>query len=240
MFYNLSRIVGFLTTPSNVILAVGLLGIILLLTSFANLGRRLLVTGYALFAIIGLSPIGYALTLPLEERFPQWDTSRGAPDGIIVLGGVIDTELGLARGEISLHEAAERVTAVAGLARRFPNTRIVFSGGDANLPPSEADVAARLFEDFGILPERILKETHSRNTAENASFTKALVNPQVNERWLLVTSALHMPRSVGAFRRIGFPVEAYPVDWQTRGRQDLLSLFGSPLGGAGFGRRRHA
>jgi uncharacterized SAM-binding protein YcdF (DUF218 family) len=234
MFFDLSKLLGPLAVPSNVILAVGLVGVALLPTRFAQLGIRLLVIGTVLFAAIGISPLGYALMLPLEERFPQWDASRGTPSGIIVLGGVIDPELSAARGEIALHEAAERVTVIADLARRFPTAPIVFSGGNGNLnssSPAEADFAARIFGSFGIPPERIVREGRSRNTAENAGFTKNLVNPKLSERWLLVTSAAHMPRAVGTFRKAGFPVEAYPVDWQTRGHQDLLSLFGPPLGG---------
>jgi uncharacterized SAM-binding protein YcdF (DUF218 family) len=234
MFFDLSKILGFFAMPSNVILAAGLVGVVLLLTRFARLGVRFLVIGNLLFAVIGMSPLGYALMLPLEERFPRWDTSHGAPAGIIVLGGVIDPELSAARGEIALHEAAERVTAIAELARRFPTASIVFSGGSENpnsSSPAEANFAAQIFGSFGISPERILLENRSRNTAENARFTKILVNPKLNERWLLVTSAAHMPRAIGTFRKTGFPVEAYPVDWQTKGGQDLLSLFGSPLGG---------
>jgi uncharacterized SAM-binding protein YcdF (DUF218 family) len=234
MFFDLSKILGLFTMPSNVILAVGLVGVVLLLTRFAHLGVRFLVISNLLFAVMGISPLGYALMLPLEDRFPQWDASRGTPAGIIVLGGVIDPDLSVARGEISLHEAAERVTSIAELARRFPTASIVFSGGNGTLNssrPAEADYASEIFGSFGISPERIQLENRSRNTAENASFTKILVNPKPNERWLLVTSAAHMPRAIGTFRKVGFPVEAYPVDWQTRGGQDLLSIFGSPLGG---------
>ncbi len=81
-----------------------------------------------------------------------------------------------------------------------------------------------LLESFGIARERVTLETHARNTAENATFTKALVKPKPGERWLLVTSALHMPRAVGCFRRVGFAVEPYPVDWTTPPRLDLASL----------------
>jgi uncharacterized SAM-binding protein YcdF (DUF218 family) len=76
-------------------------------------------------------------------------------------------------------------------------------------------------------------ENRSRNTAENAAFSKALVAPKPGERWLLVTSAMHMPRAIGAFREAGFPVEAYPVDYQTNGWQDLRNVFGSLSGGLG-------
>jgi len=234
MFFELSKIFGIFAMPSNLILAVGLVGIVLLLTRFARLGLRLLVTSNLLFVTMGMSPLGNALMLPLEERFPRSDTSFGTPAGVIVLGGVIDPELSAARSEISLHEGAERVTVIAELSRRFPTTPIVFSGGSGDLNssrPAEADFAAKIFESFGISSERILLETRSRNTAENAEFTKILVNPKLNEPWLLVTSAAHMPRAIGAFRKAGFLVEAYPVDWQTKGPDDLLSVFGSPLTG---------
>jgi uncharacterized SAM-binding protein YcdF (DUF218 family) len=62
---------------------------------------------------------------------------------------------------------------------------------------------------------------------ENAVFSKAIVQPKPGERWLLVTSAYHMPRAIGVFRKAGFPVESYPVDWRTRGAKDALRPFGA-------------
>jgi uncharacterized SAM-binding protein YcdF (DUF218 family) len=70
-------------------------------------------------------------------------------------------------------------------------------------------------------------EGRARNTIENAIYAKQLARPKLGERWLLVTSAYHLPRAVGAFRKVGFPVEAYPVDWRTRGVRDLLRPFWS-------------
>src|SRR5438309_3442724 len=122
------------------------------------------------------------------------------------------------------------MTAIAELARRFPDARIVFSGGSGRIiyaGVSEASLAARLFESFGIAKERIALEDKSRDTDENGRFTKELVQPKPGERWLLVTSAHHMPRAVGVFRAAGFPVEAYPVDWRTRGAEDALRPFAS-------------
>ena len=99
---------------------LALFGILLMATRFARAGRRLAVFAICSFAIAGWSPLGNALILPLEERFPPWDASRGAPTGIICLGGALDTVVAPARGEVSLNEAAERMTAIAELARRFP------------------------------------------------------------------------------------------------------------------------
>jgi len=237
MFFLAAKILGFFALPSNILIAFGLIGAALMATRFARAGRRFAVTALILLAIAGLSPLGNALILPLEERFPAWDGSRGAPTGIISLGGALDTVVSEPRGEVALNEAAERMTVIAELARRFPDARIVFSGGSGRLiydGVTEASLAARLFESFGIAKERIVLEDKSRDTDENARFTKELLQPQPGERWLLVTSAHHMPRSVGVFRAAGFPVEAFPVDYRTRGAIDLLR----PFSNVGDGLRR--
>lgn len=193
----------------------------LLATRFATLGRKLAAASIVLLALCGFSPLGYLLLYPLETRFPPWDAARGAPDGIIVLGGAVDADLSAAHGGPVVRNGADRMFAAAGLARRYPNARIVFTGGSANLLSNdarEADYAAALLEHLGIAKERVIMERRSRNTYENAVFTKALVAPKPGERWLLVTSAYHMPRSVGLFRRAGFLVEPYPVDWRIGAR----------------------
>jgi uncharacterized SAM-binding protein YcdF (DUF218 family) len=236
MFFVASKIFGFLTLPSNLLFTLALIGILLMATRFVKLGRVLLVGAVLLLVLVGLGPVGNWLIYPLEQRFPKWDHSRGAPDGIIILGGTIGPENSAARGEPALNESAERLTAVAGLARRYPQVPVVFTGGNASLLQTgrtEAQFARGLLESFGIAPDRIKLEDRSRTTAENATFTKALVNPKPGERWLLVTSAHHMPRSVGVFRAANFPVEAYPVDWRTAGPDDLYTLFSTFPSGLG-------
>ena len=102
------------------------------------------------------------------------------------------------------------------LARLYPEARLVFSGGSGLVQEQdlkEAEVARLLFERLGIDGARVVYEDRSRNTWENAVFSKQLVSPDPDERWLLVTSAIHMPRAVGIFRRIGWPVIPYPVDF---------------------------
>ncbi len=220
MFFVLSKVLGFFALPSNLIVVVGLLGLALMATRLRRTGQALATASLVLLAVVGLSPLGNVLMLPLEERFPAWDPAEGAPDGIIVLGGSIDPEVSQAHGTPALNESAERLTAAVALARRYPTARLVFSGGDASLlfrHASEADFALAFFEDLGVPRERVLLEGRARNTVENAAFTKQLVKPQPGERWLLVTSGYHMPRAIGAFRAAAFPVEAYPVDWRTRG-----------------------
>jgi len=228
MFFILSKILGFFAAPSNLLISIGLLGLILLCTRFTRLASWLIVSSVVLLAIAGLSPLGNALILPLEDRFPQWDASRGAPDGIVVLGGAISPGVSDVRNSIALDEAAERITATAELAHRYPDARIIFSGGSGSLldrEGPEAPFAVRELQTLGVPHDRITAEEQSRNTIENAAFSRLLANPKPGERWLLVTSAYHMPRAMAAFRAVNFPVEAYPVDWRTRGLVDLQRGF---------------
>ena len=234
MFFILSKILGFFTLPSDIAATLAALGVLLLFTRFKRFGRALATLGVVLLVVAGLTPLGNALMLPLEQRFPPWDPSRGAPTGIIVLGGAIGPEISAARGTPDLNESAERITATAALAQKYPQARIVYSGGNARLVLTggiEADYAIDLLESLGVARLRILAERQSRNTIENAEFSKQLIQPKPGERWLLVTSAYHMPRAIGAFRRAGFPVEAYPVDWRTRGPIDLWLPFESVTAG---------
>jgi uncharacterized SAM-binding protein YcdF (DUF218 family) len=236
LFFVLSKTLGVMLLPTNFLLGAGLLGAFLLATRLAWLGRRLMIFSIALLVICGFSPVGNLVLYPLEQRFPPWDALHGAPDGIIVLGASIDTDLSVAHGTAVVRSAADRIIAAAALARRYPNARIVFTGGNANLLSNdarEADYAGAIFESLGIAKTRLIMERRSRNTVENAEFSKALVAPKPGERWLLVTSAFHMPRSVGLFRKAGFVVEPYPVDWRVGGCGDLISFTDIAVDGLG-------
>jgi uncharacterized SAM-binding protein YcdF (DUF218 family) len=227
LFFIFSKTLGIMLLPANFLIGVGLLGAILLVTRFATLGRKLLVASVAILAICGFSPLGNLVLYPLEARFPPWNAARGAPDGIVVLGGSIDADISVAHDAAAVTADADRVIEAAALARRYPNARIIFSGGSPNLisvDAKEADYAAAIFESLGVSKDRLIMERRSRNTQENAEFSKAIATPKSAERWLLLTSAYHMPRSVGLFRKAGFAVEPYPVDWHTGKWSDILAF----------------
>jgi uncharacterized SAM-binding protein YcdF (DUF218 family) len=235
MFFLLSKTVGYIALPSNLSMVACVVGLLLMRTRYRINGRRLMAAGVIALAVIGYSPLGNALLRPLEDRFPPWDESRGAPDGIVVLGGAVSPGVSAAHGTPALNEAAERLTAIAALARRYPDAPIVLTGGSGTLLRDvgpEAEVSRGLLESFGVAPSRILIENKSRNTSENARFTKIMVQPAPGTRWLLVTSAAHMPRAMGIFRHEGFSVEAYPVDWRTGTTKDWVLPFESLAAGA--------
>jgi uncharacterized SAM-binding protein YcdF (DUF218 family) len=228
LFFALSKTLGVIVLPTNFIAILAILGVVLCATRWVRLGRKLLIAAFVLLAVCGFSPLGNLLLYPLESRFPPWNAASGTPAGIIVLGGPIDADLSVAHGTPVVRSAPDRIFAAAALAHQYPNARIVFTGGSANLISNdarEADFAGAIFESLGIDKSRLITERRSRNTYENAVFTRDMVQPRPGERWLLVTSAFHMPRSIGLFRKAGFPVEAYPVDWRVgRSMADILSF----------------
>ena len=216
MFFVLSKIAAIVLVPSNLLFIAGLLGLLLLTTRYRHVGQRLLIASFVLIVVVGLSPAGNLLIYVLEQRFPPWHAAGRTPDGIVVLGGAISPRLSRAYGIPQLNGSAERVTVIPSLARAYPNARILYSGGDASLLANEgreADLLHPLLDSFGIPRDRVVLEDRARNTYENAVFSKQLAQPKPGELWLLVTSAAHMPRAIGCFRRAGFPVEAHPVDW---------------------------
>lgn len=226
MFFILSKAVAFLLMPSNLLIALGLAGTLLMATRRKRAAICMMLASLFLLAIAGFLPVGALLAQALESRFPPWDKSRGAPSGIIVLGGEIEPLLSREHGALVVGGEGGRLIAMGQLAHAYPTTRIVYSGGDASLfgnKPAEADFVYPLLDGLGISRRQVMLESRSRNTAENAAFTKDLVRPEPGERWVLVTSALHMPRAIGCFRKVGFHVEAYPVGWRTD-RQSALSI----------------
>src|SRR5437764_5463973 len=149
LFFILSKTLGAMLLPTNFLIGMGVVGAILLVTRFASLGRRLVTISVLLLVVCGLSPLGSLLLYPLESRFPPWDSARGAPDGIIVLGGSIEPDLSLAHGTAVVRSAADRIIAAAALAHRYPNARVIFSGGNPNLisnDAKEADFAGALLK----------------------------------------------------------------------------------------------
>jgi uncharacterized SAM-binding protein YcdF (DUF218 family) len=226
MFFYASKLAWFLTAPSTLLTLATALGAVLLFTRFFRAGRVLVALAALGFVLFGSSPLPRLMIRTLEDRFPPPAADPGQQaDGIIVLGGAVDYR----RGQTRLTDSGVRMTAAVGLARRYPQARVVFTGGsDAILlraPVTEAEMARGLFRDAGLADSRVTYEDQSRNTRENALFSAELVKPQPGERWLLVTSASHMPRSIGTFRAVGWPVIAYPVDFRSDDTVDDLRPF---------------
>lgn len=222
MFFYVGKILWLLLQPSMLILlAVVGGGVLAMRARWARLGRRIFATGVVGLLVFGVSPLSLVLVSALETRFPRPELAKVGPiAGLIILGGAAGADAGPPIELASLNEAAERMTEGAALGLKLREVPVVFTGGNGSLMldvPPEADVARRLLVALGIEERRIILESRSRTTFENAVFTKAIVNPKPGDRWLLITSAWHMPRSVGCFRKAGFDVVAWPVDYRAVG-----------------------
>jgi uncharacterized SAM-binding protein YcdF (DUF218 family) len=239
MFYILAKVLGFVALASNAVLVLGLLGLAISRSRrFKRFGHFLMGASIMLFAVLGLSPLGNLLIEPLEERFPVASVAPGTDiAGIIVLGGAVDTHIATTRHQPALTDSAERMTVVSELSRKFPTAKIIFTGGVSMAggaiwnEMTESDVAKQLFNSFGIPDDRMIFEGKSRDTYENAQFTRDLIKPAPGQRFLLVTSGYHMPRSVGLFRKAGFDIVPYPVNFRTAGSLDAWRPFYSVADG---------
>jgi uncharacterized SAM-binding protein YcdF (DUF218 family) len=230
MFFLASKLLWLVLAPVNALLFAALFGVVFV-GRLAATRRIAIVAGLSLL-ILAILPIGVALMRPLEDRFPRPPADMTAPAGIIILGGAIDPRISAARNVVALGDGAGRVAEAVVMARRYPSARIVYSGGNNILSgdgPPEAVEGKALLVQLGVEPARIEIEDRSRDTDENARFTRDLVSPKVAETWLLVTSAHHMPRAVGAFRRAGFTIVADPVDYRSSGNGSDWRLNGEPI-----------
>jgi uncharacterized SAM-binding protein YcdF (DUF218 family) len=224
MFFYLSKIFWFVAQPLNLAILLTLAGLLGAVAGRRRLSISAVATAFLVLALSAWTSLGALMLGPLEERFQRPTNLPEKIDGIIVLGGGLEGAINLARGGYEMNSGGDRFVEAASLARRFPSARILVSGGTGAIilkEEGDADTAPRLLAALGIAPERLILENRSRNTAENAEFSKELAGPGPGETWLLVTSAYHMPRSVGLFRKVGFPVIPWPSDYRTSGREGV-------------------
>jgi uncharacterized SAM-binding protein YcdF (DUF218 family) len=227
LFFVISKILGPLAQPANALLVLAILGAALWRRRARNgggLGFHLTAAALAALLAIAVLPVGKWLLLPLENRFAQQDAAAGKLDGIVLLGGTVEPWLSAARGTPQVNGSAERLIEFVTRGRAYPEAKLVFTGGTGSLSrpeEREAHSIPRLLAAMGLDPARVTIEANSRNTAENAAFTRALVAPKPGETWALITSASHMPRAVGVFRQAGWPVVPVPVDFRTDGRWNV-------------------
>ncbi|HEV2263689.1 MAG TPA: YdcF family protein [Stellaceae bacterium] len=221
MLYVVSKVLQVVFDPGNLLLILLAIGTWRLLASRGRKGVALVVLVLVVGAAVAVEPLAALPLVPLENRFPVLHTLPDKVDGIILLGGAVDPERTAEYGQVALNQSAARVVEALRLAQHYPTARILLSGGVGGLlnePTTEAAATAQLLAELGVTPSRLVIEDKSRTTHENAVFSKQIVNPASGQVWILVTSADHMPRAVGCFRKVGWPVVADPVDFEAAKR----------------------
>ena len=224
LFFIASKTVGMAARMETWFVILLALAVIAGWRSKARAARFLTGLTFVLVLALTMFPLATPLLRALEAQYPANPPLPDHIDGIIVLGGAEDTGAFAKWGIPGLNEGGERMTAGADLARRYPQAKLIFTGGSASLVYDDATTAPSrmtqaLWLSLGVPQAQIVLEDRSRNTAENAIFTRDLIQPQEGQVWLLVTSAFHMPRSVETFQRNGWTgLIPYPVDFRSGGQ----------------------
>lgn len=235
MFFGLSKIIWAIIQPLTFICLLGLAGLIARFR-WPRAGQGMMTVALCGLLFIAALPIGPALSAWWEYRYPPPRAVPSDADGIIVLGGALESYLSDKTGKIAANGQIERIFCFVELARANPGAKLVFSGGSGDIlnpDAREADDARALFALMGLADRDILYEDQSRNTYENVINTKQLLKPAPHEKWIVTTSALHMPRTMGIFTKAGWQAMPYPCDYNTDGTAGLLTGLPSAAGNVG-------
>lgn len=226
IFFIASKLFWLLVMPANV-LALCVLGAGLLWVGRLRvLARVAFAAGLVVLVVFGVFPAGHNMLHALESRIPQTmpDALPAHVDGILVLGGAVNTRVSAYARRPQFNEGAERITEAMILSHRYPAAKLVFSGGSGLLGGemnAESDNMKKFLAEMEFDSANVIYETQSRNTYENIHNSFSMLNPGKDEVWILVTSAFHMPRSLEIARKSGWDVVPYPVDYRSWGRYGL-------------------
>lgn len=217
MFFITSKILWYALNPFNLILLLLISGWLLYFKK-PRIGQTLFGTGLILILLFGLMPIPNLLIRSLENRISA-GTLPGRIDGIIVLAGGVDIESSRP-GLIELRAESDRIIEAVIMAKKHPEAKLIITGGTGSLDQNEhlreADYLQKLAILLGIAKDRIFVERNSRNTREHAIEVAKLLHERDNGQWVLITSAFHMPRSFGCFKKEGLTMIPYPIDYKTK------------------------
>jgi uncharacterized SAM-binding protein YcdF (DUF218 family) len=206
LLFLVAKIAVFLTKPLHLIWFALITQAVLLKRGHLRAALILNISSVIAMSLMGLLPISEFFLQRLENRAipikQQNQVDFKTMQGVIVLGGAFDPAyVWQGHRQPALNEAAERMTAALPLLQQAPGLRLLFTGGDGELIPgklTEAERAARFYTLMGVVPERLLMESASRTTYENAVFSARLTGVDTQKPWLLLTSAWHMPRAMAS------------------------------------------
>jgi len=218
MFFYASKLLWMVLAPGNLLFIFILACIIAFSFCWMRIAKILVYPLIAILVAVAMLPVGDWLLHPLEKKFPIHPTLPEQVDGIIVLSGAVGAKPTAMSGQVQVNEQVDRELAFMKLARLYPTAKLLYTGGSSSLVHQEfkgADAGKKLLAEQGIDLDRVIFERDSRNTAESAVLSKKLVQPSEGGNWLLITTAWHMPRSVGVFCQAGWSVIPYPVDYRS-------------------------
>lgn len=226
VFYYLSKIIWFFISPDTLLLVLILASLLSLFINKIFMAKLLLLVSSIALLIFSILPVGEWLLYPLENRFTTNPELPEKIDGIIVLSGAEDAYLSSLWNQVELGSASERILSFMALGKKFPDAKLIFTGGTGSLTEQRfkaADVAKELFQQLEFDTSGIIFERESRNTYENVLYSKNLIPTTSGTNWILITTSWHMPRAVGIFCKQNWPAIPFPVDHQSR-KNNLIRI----------------
>jgi uncharacterized SAM-binding protein YcdF (DUF218 family) len=222
--FLVKKILPLFLYPVSLCLGILILGLAFLwATRRQRLGRGLVTLGTLLLLLLSFPGIANQFLTPLERRYPSllhpekisWEGQTGgtSPKWIVVLGGGHRSDPRLPANSQINPAALERVVEGVRLYNAIPGSKLLFSGGVVFDPVPEAAVMAQIAGFLGVKPQDISQESDSRDTADQAEIIAKRIG---KERFILVTSAAHMPRSVALFKKRGLQPIPAPSDFLVR------------------------
>jgi uncharacterized SAM-binding protein YcdF (DUF218 family) len=218
MFF-LKKLVAAFLMPLPICLGVAAVGLGLLwFTKRQRLGKILVTTGFVLIALLGLDVVSRMWVSPLERAYrpriagapPASDERARQARWIVVLGGGHRAAPGIPPTSQLSQSALSRIIEAVRLKRQLPQAKLIVSGSAPGDPVSVALLYARTAELLGVPPADIVSQPQSIDTDDEARAVRRQVG---DAPVILVTSASHLPRAVGLFRKQGVDAVPSPADY---------------------------
>ena len=228
MLFWLKKTVSFWLMPLPACLTLMIAGFVLTRRERRRrLGRILLATGLAMLIAFSNKAVSRWLIAPLEGAYPpipELSVSSPVPADlaacryIVVLGGGHGDRPGLSATNRLSTSGLGRLAEGARLARALPDATVIVSGPAEGSGEAHARVLARAAESLGVAARRLRLIETARDTEDEAQAVKAIAG---DAKVALVTSAWHMPRAAGLFRKAGVAVLPCPADYRGKPNPDF-------------------
>ncbi len=214
MFIFLSKFLPLFVYPVGLSALLILSG--LLLMKKQKISRIAFLLAFLVIFISGNRWFSYTLARSLEWQYIPDKTPEISADAIVVLGGGTESALS-PRSSVEVNSAGDRLIHAADLFKNGAAPLLVLSGGKIEWMESIEDSPAadmrEILLKMGIPDDALLLQPKSRNTHEDAVFSVELLKDKGCKKIILVTSAMHMPRSIALFKKQGMEVIAAPTDY---------------------------
>jgi len=227
--FILKKIIGQLFLPVPLCLEMLIVGLLLLLfTRKQRTGKIILSVGVILFTLLSYPALSNTSLRRLEYQYPpliSTATSDFAPGAvvpqvrwIVVLGGGYTSDPKISITSQLSDPSLGRLIEAIRLHNQISGSKLILSEGKVFDPVPGTEIMAEVAKAVGVKQEDLILESESKDTIDEARLIKSIVG---NDAFILVTSASHMPRSMGMFKKLGMHPIAAPTDYMVKKSQGI-------------------